>query len=245
MIKTIIIDDEAKARNALRNLIKSYCKEIEIIGEADCVGKGKEILEELECDLVFLDVQMPDGTGFDLLSSLSKIEFKIIFASAYDRFAISAFNFSAVDYILKPIEPDKLISSVKKVMEDMSLSGLHEKIEILLNNREGIKKIAIPTVEGISFIRIEQIVNCQSDSNYTKIFLVSGKSIVSSKTLKEFDDLLSSLNFFRIHKSHLINLDFLSRYRKGEGGSVIMENGVELEVSRRKKEKFLAILSER
>lgn len=242
MFKALIIDDESKARNALKNLLAQYCQSVEVVGEADCVKAGIETIQKLNPDVVFLDVQMPDGTGFDLLEQIKDINFKIIFASAYDKFAIQAFKFSALDYLQKPVEPEKLTEACSKLGDSDRFAEINKKLEVLLSNKNSFEKIALPTMDGIIFVKIKEILRCESDNNYTNIFLFGGDKIIVSKTLKEYDEMLTPFNFFRIHKSHLINLAFLSRYKKGEGGCVIMEDGAELEVSRRRKEEFLSVL---
>ena len=242
MFNTLIIDDEPKARNALKNLLSQHCPEINVIGEAGNVAEGKAAITELSPDLVFLDVQMPDGTGFDLLRQLPEIDFKVIFASAYDRFAIQAFRFSAVDYLQKPVEPDNLIEACSRLKNPDPYDELNKKIEVLLSNTNNVEKITLPTLDGIIFVKIADISWLESDNNYTNFYLKDGKKIVVSKTLKEYDEMLTPFRFFRIHKSHMINLAYLERYRKGEGGSVIMEDGTELEVSRRRKEDFMRAL---
>jgi len=242
MLRTVIIDDESKARNALKNILEKHCRPIEVVGEADCVRAGKALIESLKPDVVFLDVQMPDGTGFDLLEQLEEVNFKVIFASAFDKFAIQAFKFSAVDYLLKPVEAEELVKACSRLEEEKQYSEINKKLEVLLSNRNSFDKIALPSLEGITFVRIKEIIRCESDNNYTNIFLLNGQRIIVSKTLKEYDEMLTPFNFFRIHKSHLINIGFLQKYKKGEGGYVVMEDGAELEVSRRRKEDFLIAL---
>jgi two-component system LytT family response regulator len=242
MFRAVIVDDESKARNALKNLLEKNCSNIAVLAEGDCVQAGVELIRKHQPDVVFLDVQMPDGTGFDLLEQLGEINFKIIFASAYDKFAIQAFKFSAVDYLQKPVEANELIEACSRISGDDKYLDINKKLEVLLGNRNSFEKIALPTLEGIDFVKIKEIVHCESDNNYTNIFLANGQKIVVSKTLKEYDEMLSPFNFFRIHKSSLINLSFLKKYRKGDGGTVVMEDGVELEVSRRRKEDFLNAL---
>ncbi len=240
MHRAIIVDDESKARTTLRNLLEQHCSSrVTVIGEADCVKKGLEVIDTLKPDLVFLDIQMPDGTGFDLLKQLPEINFKIIFASAYDKFAIQAFKFSALDYLLKPIEAENLIEACAKLDQTDRFKELNKKLQVLLSNKNSFEKIALPALDGIIFVKISEIVRCESDDNYTSVFLRNGEKIVVSRTLKEYDEMLTPFNFFRIHKSHLINLGYLKRYKKGEGGFVIMEDGAELEVSRRRKEDFM------
>lgn len=242
MFRAVIVDDESKARNALKNLLSRHCAHIEISAEADCVKAGVEQIKKHQPDVVFLDVQMPDGTGFDLLEQFEEINFKIIFASAYDKFAIQAFKFSAVDYLQKPVEAEELVLACSRISGDGKYIEINKKLEVLLSNRNSFEKIALPTLEGIDFVKINEIIRCESDNNYTNIFLVGGQQILVSKTLKEYDEMLSPFNFFRIHKSSLINLGYLKKYRKGDGGTVVMEDGSELEVSRRRKEDFLNAL---
>ncbi|MBN1339794.1 MAG: response regulator transcription factor [Bacteroidales bacterium] len=243
MIRVLIIDDEEKARTALRNLLEKHCPEIRILGEAGNVKSGLELIREEHPEAVFLDVQMPDGTGFNLLEQVGKIDFKVIFVSAYDKFAIQAFKFSAIDFLQKPVDPELLIEACTRLGKSESrFEEINKKLEVLLGNMNSFEKIALPTMDGIIFVKIKEITRCESDNNYTNIFLSTGQKIIVSKTLKEYDDMLTPFNFFRIHKSYLINLAYLQRYKKGEGGSVIMEDGTELEVSRRRKEEFLACL---
>lgn len=243
MYKTLIIDDESKARNALKNLLATHCQQIMVVGEADNVSAGVKAIHEFSPDLVFLDVQMPDGTGFDLLQQIGDVKFKVIFASAYDKFAIQAFRFSALDYLQKPVEPEKLIDACSRLeTSDERYEELNKKLEVLLSNKNSFEKITLPTLDGIIFVKIKEIIRCESDNNYTQFFLINKRKILVSKTLKDYDEMLTPFNFFRIHKSHLINLAFLERYKKGEGGSVIMEDGAELEVSRRRKEDFMNAL---
>jgi two-component system LytT family response regulator len=173
------------------------------------------------------------------LEQIGEVNFKVIFASAFDKFAIQAFRFSALDYLLKPVESEALIEAVSKLDESDRYREMNKKLEVLLSNKNSFEKIALPTLDGIIFVKIKEIVRCESDNNYTGIYLKSGEKIMVSRTLKEYDDMLTPFNFFRIHKSHLINLSFLNRYKKGEGGFVIMEDGSELEVSRRRKDEFL------
>ena len=243
MYNALIIDDESNARNALKNLLSKHCQQINVIGEAQNVAEGLSAIRKYSPDLIFLDVQMPDGTGFDLLEQIGDVRFKVIFASAYDKFAIQAFRFSALDYLQKPVEPEKLIDACSKLgPADDKYDELNKKLEVLLSNKNSFEKITLPTLDGIIFVKIKEIVRCESDNNYTNFFLKDGKRILVSKTLKEYDEMLSPFNFFRIHKSYLINLAFLEQYKKGEGGYVIMEDGAELEVSRRRKEDFMQAL---
>lgn len=240
MIKTIIIDDEAGARQALKQLLAENCPEIELAGEAANVSQGRDLIAVVQPELVFLDVQMPDGTGFDLLRGMEHIGFQVIFASAYDHFAITAFRFSALDYLLKPILPDDLMAAVGKIKQNGRQSA--DKIKTLLDNHGNLKKIALPSMEEVNFVNVDEIIRCESDNNYTRFFLTGHVQLLVSKTLKEYEDLLEPIGFFRTHKSSLINLRYIRKYIKGEGGTIIMEDGSAVELSRRRKDDFFKAL---
>ncbi len=243
LLKAILIDDEDNARFALRNLLKAHCPNVDVIGEAKCVSEGQSILTKIKADLVFLDVQMPDGTGFDLLAGLERIDFQVIFASAYDYFAITAFRFSAVDYLLKPIIVNDLCSAVAKIKANDKFA--QDKVKTLIDNQGTVKKIALPSMEEVNFVKVDDIIRCESDNNYTRFFLQGNTQILVSKTLKEYEDLLEPMGFFRCHKSSLINLKFIKKYIKGEGGTIIMEDGSSVELSRRRKEDFFNAIQNR
>jgi two-component system LytT family response regulator len=248
MIKVIIIDDEQHCIDRLvKQLIPSHEKLVEIIGSARSVEEGVKSITLLKPELVFLDVQLHEKTGFDLLRTLPEINFAIIFTTAYEKFAIQAIKFSAIDYLLKPIDEEDLNIALLKFINDTSKKITSEKINILLQNTQknnGIpKKITVPTVSGFEFLDIANIIRCKSDINYTTIYLRDKQKLVVAKTLKEFEELLTGHSFFRIHNSHLINLAFIKSYNKGKGGFVILTDGTEIEVSTRRKDDFLKRLS--
>ncbi len=241
-MRVAIIDDEKRARKYLRGLLEDQFKTIDIVGEADGVNNGVKLIENLTPELIFLDVQMQDGTGFDLLAKIDRSKIHVIFVSAYDRFAITAIKFSAIDYLLKPVDSSDLSIALTKVKTIKPTDQLQKKLDILLGNINKIEKIALPSLDGIEFVKISNIVRCESDSNYTNFYLISGDKIVVSKTLKDFEDMLESKGFFRTHKSHMINLAYLKKYIKGEGGIAVMEDNSQATVSRRRKEEFLDAL---
>lgn len=246
MIRAVIIDDEKAGREILRNLSQKYCSGIvEIAGEADSVFSGKEVLEQTRPDLVFLDVQMQDGTGFDLLEMLSEITFSVIFVTSYDKFAIRAFKYNAVDYLLKPVDPDLLAAAVGRVKLQHNPAENHARYKTLSGNHQNPEKIALPGSDGIRFVKVDDIMRCESDSNYTTIFTVNREKIMVSRTLKEYEDMLEGTGFFRVHKSHLVNLKYVDKYIPGEGGYLILEDKTQVMVSRRKKESLLEILMRR
>lgn len=243
-MKAIVVDDESKSRSTLIASLKKYTPNIEVIGDAASVVEALKKIKELKPELLFLDVQLPDGTGFDILELLPNLNFKIIFVSAYDKYAIHAFKFSAIDYLLKPVEPDLLIKAVEKSIKEDKLQSLEGKLNVLLSNRQKIEKIALPSSNGLELVKVEDVIYCQSDSNYTIFHLNNKARILVSRSLKEYDEILSSQGFYRIHQSYLINLSYVKKYVKGEGGNVILENGKELDVSRRRKEGFLKAINQ-
>lgn len=240
MIRAIVIDDEQESRNTVINILNNFCNNIQVVAQAENVKEGKEIIEKEKPDVVFLDIQMPDGTGFDLLEKLSEINFQVIFVTAYDQYALKAIKFSALDYLLKPVNPQQLIDSVEKLKSPEKDFGLISKqINTLLRNKNGFERITLPTFEGLRFIILRDIIRCEADNNYTNFYLNSGEKVLVTKTLKEYDESLSGEDFIRVHQSHLVNSKYIDRYIKGDGGTIIMTDGSHVEVSRRRKEEFL------
>ena len=242
-IKSILIDDEIACTEALKIELEMYCPQIEIIASCNTAEDGLAKIVALKPDLVFLDIEMPWMNGFELLRQLNQINFEVIFITAYDQFALKAFEFSAVDYLLKPIRKQELISAVQKVEQRRSKSLSTEHIEAMLSNINFLAKdfssIAVPTGEGLEFIPVEEIIYCEADNNYTYIHKSCGNSILLSKTLKEVEGMLSNHSFFRIHQSFLINMKHLRRYIRGQGGFVVISNKKELPVSRSKKDDLM------
>jgi two-component system, LytTR family, response regulator len=248
-MKAIIIDDELSGREVLKNLLEKNCPDVSIVNMLNSIEKGLLSVKADQPDLVFLDIQMPNSSGFDLLNQLERIDFEIIFVTAHDNYAIRAFKYSAVDYLLKPIKVAELIEAVNRAKERIennhkpdNLKFLAEKIhpakKNFLNN-----KILLPTLGGYNIAEVAEIAYCQSESNYTRFHFSDGKTIVVSKTLKEFEPILLENSFFRIHRSYIINLNYIAKYNKGKGGEVVMKDGAVLEVSREKKDEFLKLFS--
>ncbi len=247
MIKAIIVDDEAKSRTTLNSLLSTYCKNVDVLATADSVASAISEIDKHKPDLVFLDIEMPHGNGFTLFEKIPQPDFEVIFTTAYDQYAIKAIKCSALDYLLKPIDGDDLISAVNKI-EDKQKNKAEDKpnFELLLSNislKGKSAKIAIPTFEGLQMISVEHIVKCTAQDSYTYITLVDGTKHLVSRILKEYDELLSDMNFFRVHHSCLINLAHVVKYMKGDGGYVVMTNGESVEVSRRKKNELLTLLA--
>jgi two-component system LytT family response regulator len=246
-IRAIIVDDEKGARESLSKMLEKNCRQIEIVGKADSMASAYEVISEQKPDLVFLDIEMPNGNAFDLLEKFKEINFNIIFTTAYDHYAIKAIKFSAVDYILKPIDPEELVNAVKRLEDKMGQkNSLDNQFKTLLSNvKPGnkLKKVGIPDGDGLIFINLSDIIRCDSDGNYTFFILTNGKKIIASRTLGEYEQMFADDNFFRVHRSHLINLEHVKKYIKGEGGYVVMTDNSQVEVSRRNKNDFLEKLS--
>lgn len=242
MIKAVLIEDEKNSRLVLKSILQAECPNVQILGEAGSVEEGRTLIETREPDLVFLDVQMPDGTGFDVIAAFPDPKFKVIFVTAYSQYAIKAFKYSAIDYVLKPIERSELVAAVNKIEEIESKDQYSEKVNTLVQNRKSFERIALTTTEGIIFAKVKEIIRCEAESNYTTLFLDDGRKLVVSKTLKDMDEMLSSAGFYRVHKSHLVNLEHVDQFINAEGGYVQMADKSKVEVARRRKEEFLDIL---
>jgi two-component system LytT family response regulator len=244
MLRTLIIDDELPVRKTLSSLLEKTCPQVKIVGEADSVKSGIKAIREKSPDLVLLDIKMDDGTGFDLLNQFETINFKIIFITAYEEYALNAFDFSAIDYILKPVNPEKLEAAVKRaeVLKkndfNIQLSALRENID---NPRGLNKKLILKNQESIFLFNLEDIVHCNSDGSYTVFITTDEQRIIISKNLKEYDALLSGSGFLRVHRSHLINLKHIKRFDKLDGGYVVMSNGAQVPVSSGGREKLLEL----
>lgn len=246
-IRTIIVDDERNARKALANMLEFYCSEVELVGEAGSIDDGINLIEGEKPDLVLLDILLGKNTGFDLLKKLRKINFKLIFVTAHDEYALRAIKMSALDYILKPIKPKELISGINKVSEAIeNEEKMKLKVDALVSNTVASnpeKKIIINTVGSIYVLEVKHIVRCESDENYTMIYLSNSPRIMVAKTLKDFEEMLVPYGFFRVHQSHLVNLDFIKSFEKGSGGHILLKDGEKIPVSTRRKDSFLKALS--
>ncbi len=255
-LRAAIIDDETNARAALTSLLSQLCPDVVICGEAKNADLGIELIKQEKPNLIFLDIQMPGKTGFDLLASFEKVDFGVIFTTAYQEYAIRAFRFSAIDYLLKPIDPDELQAAVEKFksvtagVNPQQLEILQEYLDptqslrLVQRKKNDHQRIALPTAEGIHFVQMTDIIQCESLGSYTKFHLVGGPAIVVSRLLKEYEEILDNYYFFRVHQSNIINLEHIKRYVKGDGGQVWMSNNTEIEVSRRRKDEFLTLLSD-
>jgi two-component system LytT family response regulator len=246
MIRAIIIDDEQHCCDRLNSLLREdYSQLIRVEGTFLTAGEGLKAIQLFQPELLFLDVQLDDGTGFDLLRQLHEINFELIFTTAYEKYAVQAFKFSAIDYLLKPIDREDLKPAIGRLTGKIHKTDAAKKVDTLIHNLQGApRRICIPVMTGLVFVPVTDIIRCESDVNYTTLYLRDRQKLVVAKTLKEFEELLADYNFFRIHNSHLINLAYIKSYNKGKGGSVTMTDLATVEVASRRKEEFLKKLSE-
>lgn len=246
MLRAIVVDDIENIRKDHIALLKAHCPNVTVIGQADSVESGVALIKQLAPDLVFLDVEMPDGNGFDLLQKLKPFGFKVIFITGYEDFAIRAFRFSAIDYLLKPVKAVDLVEAVQKAEQSLNNEVLELKLNNLFSNLErpkNLQKLVLKTADKIYSVNIQDIVHCESDKNYTTFYFINAPQLVVSTNLKEYDMLLSPHNFFRTHKSHLINMAYFDHFIKSEGGNkIIMKNKTAIPLSVRKKDEFLILL---
>lgn len=242
--RALLVDDEAACRARLAHLLELHCPQVQIVAECATVAEALAAMPGAAPDLVFLDIMLPDGTGFDLLQRLGAASFKVVFTTAHDQFAIRAIRLSALDYLLKPVSSAELIAAVGKIdMRDAEPSTQPAQIALLHTNlaqhNDDDMQITLPTLDGFLFLPVRDLVCCEAESNYTKCCTASGETVLVSRTLKEFEELLAGHRFVRIHHSHMINLRHLRRYVRGKGGYVVLTGGRELEVSVRRKEEFV------
>ena len=246
MINAILIDDEITGLESLQLAIEKYCPDVVIKGSYNTPQQGLAGIREHHPDLVFLDVQMPQMSGFDVLQQAAPITFDVIFVSAHDQYAIKAIKFSALDYLLKPIDVDELIHAVKKVKDRVNNKTNSFQYQSVINNvqlRTGkIEKLAVPSAEGIDFFNTQDIVYCKAEGSYTAIMLKNKLQVLVCKNLKDFESILIDSGFCRVHHSYLVNLSHVQKYIKGDGGYVILTENHHVDISRRKKEEFLALL---
>lgn len=247
MIKTLIIEDEQKSLDMLAGIIQKNCPELSIIGLAKNVKEGVEMIESLKPELVFLDISMPDGSGFDLLEQVSGNKFDLIFATASDQHAIRAIKYSACDYLLKPIDIDELKTAVEKVIKKKRAIPNMENLQFLIQHLkradENFQKITLPTGNAYEIVNIKDIVRCEADGSYTTFYLSDKRKLMISAGLKHYEELLPESEFIRVHHHHLINMNHVVRFLKEDGGYAIMSDGSKIEISRRKKEAFMEKLN--
>lgn len=250
MLKALIVEDELNSQELLKAIIDESCDGVQVVAMAQGVAEALEKIKANKPDILLLDIELSDGDGFQVLEQAGDIDFDVIFTTAYDQYAIKAFKFAATDYILKPVDFEELQEAIKRIVDKRSnpeQAPSNEQIQALINNirniRQPFKRIVLPTSNGFTVVDPKDIIRCESDRNYTFIFLTDGRKILVSRTIKEYEEMLKDYNFFRIHQSHLINLAFLKNYTRGRGGYVELTNGATLDVSARRKTDFLKRLA--
>ncbi len=241
MIKTVIIDDETRARDTTRTILELSGETIAVVGEAGTVGDAYELICREKPGLVLLDIDLPDGTAFDLLRRFAKIFFNLIFITAHQEYAITAFKFSAVDYILKPVHAGDLLHAVARAADNLREEEAGLRMQALLSNVESLKKLVLRTAESIHIVNVKEIIRCEADVNYTRFYLAEGMQLLVSRTLKEYAGLLEGNGFFRPHQSHLVNIAHIRRFDKADGGTLVLDDASEVPVASRKRESLLAL----
>jgi two-component system LytT family response regulator len=248
MYKAVIIEDIENARIALAHDLQQYCPQIQIIAEADSVKTGIAVLLEKKPDVVFLDIELGDGLGFDILEVISNIDFQVIFTTGLDSYGIKAIKFSALDYLLKPIDPDELVKAVNKLEKSAPKKSIQDNIHLLLENLKDIrpanKRIALNSAEKVHMVNISDIIRCESQGSYTIFYLINKEQIVVTRNLKEYENLLEEYSFIRVHHSHLINFAYLKEYVKKDGGYAIMSDNTQVPVSFRKRINLLEMMGD-
>lgn len=240
MLKAIVIDDELKARKTLVGLLQNFTEGVEVVAEADNVATGVEAIVKQDPDVVFLDIKLSSETGFDLLNSLPKIDFELIFVTAHGEYALKAIQFSALDYLLKPLNIEDLIAAVQKLKERKENQKKSERIQLYQENlHHRFSRVALPTQEEVFICELSEIIRCEGDNVYTTFHLTNGKKILVSKTLKKYENLFTEYGFFRVLKSHLVNLIHVKKYIRGRGGEIVLTDGEIISVSRDRKKELL------
>jgi two-component system LytT family response regulator len=247
MIKSILIDDEKNALEMMEWLLKTYCPQVEIAALCNSAEMGIEAINRHRPDVVFLDIEMPRMNGFDMLEQFDKLFFDVVFCTAYDQFAIKAFKYSALNYLLKPVDPDDLKATIARIEEKKAIPT-KEQFELLLQNiNQPVKttpqRIALTTNDGLIFVPTADIIYCEAESNYTHVVLSGGKKILISKVLKEIDEALSGPDFYRVHSSFLININHIKKFVRGDGGYIVMDNDATVSISRNRKQEFMDLFS--
>ncbi len=245
MLRAVVVDDEQHMRDTLIKMIEMYCPDVVVAGQASGVTSGVAAIKAHHPDIVFLDIQMKDGTGFDLIYNLPSIHFKVIFVTAYDQYALQAFRCSAVDYLLKPVNPELLIEAVKRagqMLQDhfnLRMKALEQNLRSENNQN---KKVIVKTTESIHLLDVKSIISCESESSYTTIYTATGEKIMVAKTLRDYEEMLTDCGFYRVHKSWLINIWQIRRFERQDGGSIVMSNGLKVPVATRKRDELLHLL---
>jgi two-component system LytT family response regulator len=245
MLRVLIVDDESNIRTMIAEIVKNFCDGAEVVGQAGSVKEGIERIETLHPDLVLLDIKMDDGSGFDLLGQVDRINFKVVFITAYQEFALQAIKFSALDYILKPVDPEELIKAVdtaRELVSDQQQIQLKHLTESLNNQDQSNKRVLLKTSDSIHLVHVDEIRYCEADGGYTHFYTDKVNNILVSRALAEYEELFKGFGFFRVHKSFLVNLQKVLRFEKDDGGQLVMEGDARVPVASRKREQLFELL---
>ena len=243
LIQAVLVDDEDNSLEALEILLNRYCPDVQIIGRAQSVETAVNVINEVKPELLFLDIALPDGQGFEVLENVEYTGFEVVFTTAYDQYALKAFEFSAIDYLLKPINAEKLKQSVERFQEIRGQENFGERVRVLkdsLNNMN--ERIILSSMDGFEVYKIADIIRCEANGSYTTFFIKEDRKVVTSKTLNNFEKLLSDLPFVRVHSKHLVNINYIKKYISGRGGNIVFEDGSQVDVSERKKKEFIRLM---
>lgn len=248
MIRAVIVDDELNARENLSFFLNNYCSQVQVTGNAESVSEAVELIHSTQPDLVFLDIEIGEGSGFDVLEAIKNTPTEVIFTTAFNHYAIKAFKFSAIDYLLKPIDIEELKEAVQRAEDRVKGNKLNNRLDFLLNNLseskdKKLRRIGLPIQGGVQFFALDEIIRLQSQSNYTTFYLTRNREFLISKTLKEYDEMLCDQGFVRVHQSHLVNIDHIVQYQKADGGYLILADGSNVPLSKNYKDNFLIILN--
>lgn len=246
MIKAILIDDERNSLEMLEWLLNTYCPDITILAQCLSGEEGMKAIRDLNPDVVFLDIEMPKMNGFDMLEHFKDIPFEVVFTTAYDKFAVKAFRYSALNYLLKPVDPEELISTVERLKQKKSTPSnaqMELLFQSLMNQKTQAERIALSTGDGLVFVLTKEIAYCQAESNYTKVVMADHRKILVAKTLKEIDETLSGKDFFRVHNSYLVNINHITKFVRGDGGYILMPDQTQITISRSKRDDFFQLFA--
>ncbi len=243
MYKAVLVEDELKGMNNLKAQLAKYCEEIEVIGEATSIQEAQDLFDDpdFQPDVAFLDINLSDGLVFSLLNELRPVDFDIIFVTAFNEHAIKACEYSSIGFIMKPIDPEALQAAVRRINPKKN-NKIESKLDVfnhVYNNPNAFEKMSISALDGIYFVNLKDIVRFEAEDNYTHIYLKSGEKITASKTIKAYEEMLQGLNFYRVHKRHVINLNYMRKFVKGDGGYLVMDDGKKIDVSRRRRPSFM------
>ena len=242
MIKAVIVEDQVEGLNNLKNILKSNCPEIEVIAEANSVASAVRMFKNADITphVAFLDIHLQDGLVFEALNQLPSVDFEIIFVTAFEKYAIKACQYASIGFVMKPIDADELVEAVKRIPEqNTEAQKKYELFSKMYNNPNAFEKLSISAVDGIYFVHIRDVLRLEAEDNYTHIYLKNGNKITASRTIKWYEELLGPMNFYRVHKRHVINLNYMQKFVKGDGGYLVMDDGKNIEVSRRRRPAFM------